>query len=354
MKRVTKVFAFAFYIAISILICAAAVLYFGKMDETVEGFGMVSPGRQVGVAPRINGIVEEVFVIEGEKVARNDTLFTIYSEEIELEVKRAGNILANARSELRRAEDEYRNLTTSKSYELGMILADLNEAEQRMKFNEENLERVTKLFDKELVNAEEYERAKLGYESSKSYYEILKSRNQILKKQLERQIEEKRRNLELAESSFALSKKKLDETVVLAPGEGTVLTAAPENLVGTMVGKGKPVMEIGFFDTVIFSADIGETDITDVQRGQDAKIFLNSYPHREYKVFEGRVGRIASVPMVSRGQSTFEVEIAIEEPWVEEENGDRTFLKYGLTGRTEIVVKPEVRLYRLIMDGLSR
>lgn len=354
MKRIRRLFSIALIAAALVIVCFAAVLFFGKMDETVEGFGMVSPGRRINVAPQIDGIIEQVRVAEGERVSENDTLFTIYSEEIEMEVKRASNILADAHADLKISEDEYRNLETSRSYELGVILADLNEAEQRMNFNRESLERTRKLYEKGLVNTEEFERERLGYESSKSYYEVLKARSGILKKQLERRIEERRRNLELAESVFELAQGRLDKTVVCAPVNGIVLTAEPERLVGAMAAKGKPAMQIGCFDEFVFTVNIDEAYITEVHREQETKIFLNSYPHREYKVFKGVVDRIASVPTISQGRSAFEVKVTIDEPWIEEENGERVPLKYGLMGKVEIITEPSVRLYKILLDSFSK
>lgn len=354
MKRIKRLFSIALLVAVLVLMCFAAVLFFGKMDKTVEGFGMVSPGRQIDVAPRINGIIERICVSEGERVSRNDTLFTIYSEELEMEVKRSRNILADALAVLTISEDEYRNLETSRSYELGVILADLNEAEKRMNFNKKSLERTRKLYEKGLVNAEEFERERLGYESSKSYYDVLEARSGIIKKQLERRIEERRRNLELAKSAFELAQGRLEKTVVCAPANGIVLTAEPERLVGTMAGRGEPAMQIGCFDEFVFTVNIDEAYITDIRRGQETKIFLNGYPHREYKVFKGTMNRIASTPTISHGRSAFEVKVMMEDPWIEDEDGGRIPLKYGLMGKAEIIIEPSVRLYEILLDSFSR
>jgi HlyD family secretion protein len=350
----SRVFLIAFYVVALILVTLVAVLYFGKIDQTIDGFGIVSPGQRIGVSPQMGGIIEKVFVSEGQSVRANDALFAVHSEEIAVEVQRAGKVLADARSDLETAEDEYDNLTTSKSYELGVILADLNEAEQTMQFHKDSFERTRLLHEQGLATAEEFQRDRLSYESSRSYYEILQARSGILRKQFERQVEERRRNLELAEGAFRLATSRLEKCLVVAPAGGAILTADPDDLVGKAVAKGEPVLAIGCFDSTVFDAEISETDIPDVEPGQKTKVFLNSYPHRQYKVFEGTVDRIAAVPRVSQGRSTFEVRIVIAEPWVEEKDGRRVPLRYGLMGRAELVVKHDVRLFRLILDALRR
>jgi multidrug resistance efflux pump len=354
MRRITKIFSIALYIALMIFLGAASVLFFGKMDETVEGFGLVNPGVQREVAPRISGIVSRVYVEEGERVSEGDTLFTIDSEEVEFDVRRAENALVQARSALERSEDEYENLTSTRSYELGVILADLNEAEENREYYRKNFERVKELHEKGLVDAQEFERQRLQYESSKSYYNVLKSRSRILKTQLKRQIEERRRDLGLAERSYQLAQKRLKNTVVTSPINGVIMTPQPDDLEGTMVNRGQQAINIASFDDYMFTVDINETDITEVYKGQEAKIFINSYPHREYKVFRGEVKRIASVPRIQGRQALFEVNVRINQPWVEDENGERVKLKYGLMGRAEVIVKPSVRLYKILFDAISK
>jgi membrane fusion protein (multidrug efflux system) len=354
MKRIQRLFSIAFIVSVLVLACFAAVIFFGKMDRTIDGPGMVSPGRRISVAPQIDGIVEQVLVAEGDAVSRDDILLTLQSDAMEMEVKRARNRLANARSNLRIAEDEFMNLNTSRSYELGVILADLNEAEQRMEFNRENLERTRKLYEKELVNVEEFERQRLSYESSKSYYEVLKARSEIVRKQLERRIEERRRDLELAKGAFDLAQNRMDKTVVYAPLDGIILTADPDRLIGTMVQSGQPALQIGCFDECIFVTRIDEAFIPDVRPGQEVKIYLNGYPHREYRVFRGVVERVAASPTLSQGRSFFEVKIPIDDPWVKDETGEDIQIKYGLMGKAEIITEPSVRLYKILIDSFSR
>jgi len=354
MRRITRVFTIALLIALFIFLSVVSVLFIGKMDETVEGFGLVTPDSRREVSPKISGIVDRVLVREGETVNREDTLFTLDSEEIEFELSRAENSLAEARSALERSEDEYHNLTSTRSYELGVILADLNEAEKSREYYRQNLERTRELYKKGLVDEQEYERQKLQYESAKSYYNVLKSRSSILKTNLKRQIEERRRNLGLMERSCQLAERRLEKTVVTSPMDGMVLTSDPDDILGKMVNRGQPVMSIASFDDYIFTADISETGITKVYRGQEARIFINSYPHREYKTFRGKVVEIASVPRIQNGQSLFEVKIRIDEPWIDQDDRERVNLKYGLMGRAEIIVEPDVRLYKILFDAIAR
>lgn len=353
MKRAGRLLLYCLFVVVCVIVVGLVVLVVGRIDETVEGFGMVSPVSRADVAPEISGIVRDVLVSEGETVSESDTLFLIHSHELEFKVEQANVALAEARSSLQRAIDEYHNVTTSRSYEIGMILADLNEAEKRMDYHKANIDRSEALHDKGLITDAQYEKVKLDYESSKSYLEILQARIGILKRQYERRIEELRRDCEIADGAQELARLNLERTVVRSPMSGTVLTRRPQRFAGTAVSAGQPVMTVGDLEDLCFIVNLNEVDVVELRVGQRARIFLNSFPHRQYKVFEGEVVEIPSIPQIANNIVTYEVIVTIDEPWVEK-SGERIDLRYGLTGRAEIVTKPNMTLISAFLDGISR
>jgi len=351
-KTARRMLLAAGLVVVCIVVLAAVVLVAGRTDETVEALGMVAPRTRLDVAPEIGGIVASVPVSEGQAVSQGDTLLVIRSEELEFRVAEAERVLAERSASLKRAIDEYHNMTASRSYEIGMVLADLNDAEKRVAYYKANLDRWAALHAKGLVDDAEYEKAKLDYESSKSYLEVLKSRRDILKRQYERTIDEHRLDLEIAQQSYELALRNLEGAVVRSPIDGAVLTRRPERLEGRRVTAGEPVISVGDLGDLCFVANLSESSMADVREGLRAKVFLNSYPHRQYKVFEGRVRSVSTVPQITGNVVAYEVVIDLLEPWVERE-GRRVNLAYGLTGRVEIVTRPDVRLLDSFLRGLS-
>lgn len=350
MRLATKVLYSGFVVAFLIVLVGAAVLTFGRIDRKVEGFGMVSPVRSYNVAPEIGGIVERVYVKEGEEVEIGDTLITIHSEELEFRVEQARHSLDEAEANLKRAVEEYDNISSSRSYEIGMILADINEAEKQLNYTKTNYQRSKELFDKGFIDKKTYERSELEYQSSKSYLEILNSRIDILKRQYQRRIKQGRVNIRLAERSYQLALGKLNKTVVTAPGAGTVITKKPRNLSGNSVIAGKPVIDLGDLSELCFVIPLNEVDVAEVRKGQAANIYMNSYPYRQYRIFEGEVLDIAQIPTITGESVTFEVKIGIDDPWIVED-GERTRLKYGMRGRVEIVTTPNIRIGRALFEN---
>ena len=90
-----------------------AFAYVGPFETSVSASGSTQPGSQVQVTPEIDGIIEEVYVSEGDAVNKGDVLFTLKNDDLdkavveaEQAVKTAQNGVASAELNLKNARDE--------------------------------------------------------------------------------------------------------------------------------------------------------------------------------------------------------------------------------------------------------
>jgi multidrug resistance efflux pump len=353
MRRVSRFILYGILLCVLILAIVLFVLVFGRMDETVEAFGKVFPFDHANVAPEVSGIIKQVKVREGDQVKDGDTLLLLVSDDLKFQVERSRQALADARSRLFEAEEDYRNLTTSESFEISAVLADLVAAKRRMEIEKTNYERQEELFKRGLISEEEKERAKLGYDVTESNYRVLEQRKILLVSRYQHLIEERQRNVELAQQAYDLAQQRLEKTVILAPISGAVLTPNIDELIGTKAIEGQPIIQIGNLSQMKFIVNINETDIPKVDIGQEAKIYINAFPHRRYKVFEGKITEVSLAPQVTKSGVIFETKIEIDEPWVEVSEF-RLYLKPGLSGKAKIVIKPNVRLIEKIFKGIAK
>ena len=353
MKRVSRFIVYGILLCVLILVIALLVLVFGRMDETVEAFGTVFPVNYVNVAPKISGIIKELKVREGDEVKAGDTLFLLISDDLSFQMERSKQALAEARARLLEVQEEYRNLTTSESFEISAVLADLVAAKRRMEIEKANYERQEELFKKNLISEEKREKAKLDYEVTKSNYRVLEQRKIMLESRYQRLIEERQSDVELAQQACDLARQRLEKTIILSPISGTVLTPNIDELIGTKAVEGQPLIQIGNLSQMEFIASINEADIPKVDIGQDTKIYINAFPHRQYKVFEGKVTEVSSAPQITKSGVFFEAKIEIDEPWVEVSES-RLHLKPGLSGKAKIVITLNVRLIEKIFKGIAK
>ena len=336
-----------------ILAVICSVLVFGRMDETVEALGAVFPETYVNIVPEVSGIIKEVRVRDGDEVKAGDTIFLLASDELELRMEQSREAFEEAQVRLWEIEKEYENLTASGSYVTSAILADTLAARKRMEIVRTDYDRKQKLFERDLISREDRDRAKVDYELASSYYRVLKDRLTMLKDRYQRQIKKSKHSVELAQQGYDLAQRKLEKTIGTSSVDGTVLTSNTDQLVGTKAVEGQPLIQIGDLSQMTFVARVKESDIPRVLVGQEVKIYVNAFPHRQYKVFTGQITTISSAPKVTELGVIYETRIKIDKPWVEV-SASRFYLKSGLSGKAKIVIERNVRLIESILKGIAK
>ena len=134
---------------------------------------------------------------------------------------------------------------------------------------------------------------------------------------------------ELAVQQAGISQEKaenaLEDTRLLAPAEGTVLSV--EGAPGSLAGSGTPVVTLLDTSALQFqTSNLSERDLAQIHPGLEAAITLKAYPS---DTVNGRVLRVAPVAEGTIGDAaTFAVIIDLEESELE--------LLPGMTGRVEI------------------
>lgn len=144
------------------------------------------------------------------------------------------------------------------------------------------------------------------------------------------QIEVTAKNIEQAESQLKLSRINLDLTkldidnsIIYAPYDGIVLTSTYKE--GEYAGPGVPAISIISSDFII-KADINETDVVNLQIGQDVDIRLDAYFEDK---LNGKITEISPISTNIGGVVSFELT-------VKPETGNGPKLLYGLSASLDI------------------
>jgi len=134
-------------------------------------------------------------------------------------------------------------------------------------------------------------------------------------------------NLSLEQAAFSLeqARNNIEDAILVAPWQGTVLSL--ESLPGAFVGAGSPILTLFDAESLQFyTSNLSERDLAEIEEGQSVQITLKSYPGQP---INGVVVRIASQASGAIGDAaTFPVVIDLEPT-------DRLLLS-GMTGRAEI------------------
>lgn len=147
-----------------------------------------------------------------------------------------------------------------------------------------------------------------------------------------------------------------NSTKVFSPGEGLIFSNNPEKFKGTRVKKDEVLMLIFDPYQMGFRALVPEKDIPFVQKGLEATLFVDAFPHQRFGTFQGVVNSIASAPESKEGEIFYPATLLIKKSYVESgipEDGQRLFLKPGMRGKARIITRSNVSVLKKLLSRFS-
>ena len=335
---------------------AFAVLFGIRLELRVSGPVSVLPEHNADVRAEIDGVIEEILVDEGRRVARGDLIARLSDREYRSELNKTEAEIRQVRARL----DLLTAGPTPKEVEVARRV--VASAQDRVDFAKARRKRSESLFKDELVSLNEVENSRENETDALNYLAEAKSRLQLLlegaRPEEIRAAEAERSRLEAQRAFLQGQLERLD---VFSPAAG-VITTPSRQLSGMMrqaIAKGGLIAKVHEFRTVVVEAIISEKEIADVKVGQTAAIKTRAHPER---LFQGRVAGIAPAaqgvpeatssapPGSSPGGNDRPVTMFRVVTEIDNRDGQ---LKPGMTGMIKIDCG-ERRVVDLVMRRLSR
>ncbi|MGE5812340.1 MAG: efflux RND transporter periplasmic adaptor subunit [Ignavibacteria bacterium] len=226
-----------------------------QADAILTASGYVVAQRQAAVASKGTGRLIFLGVVEGDKVKKDQIIARLENNDIQ---------------------------------------AQLDEAEANLKLNESelieaknNLERQKELFGSKIISESQLETAETRY-------------NRVLA------------SIDLAKAKVQAAEVALENTLIRAPFDGTVLTKNADvgEIVAPLaagVNSRAAVVTIADMSSLQVEADVSESNIQRIEVGQDCEITLDAYPNDNYS---GYVAKI--VPTADRSKATVLVKVGFK------------------------------------------
>ena len=335
--------------------------------------------RQIDVSAKVTGRIVQLPVREGQGVERGQLLAVLDAEESGADVVRAEAALAAAEArrrdleagarpeEIREAEARVAHaqarlddlLAGSRAQEVEQARATLRNAAVTREWTQRELERARELYARDLVAAQDLDRARQAYEGAAAQEQAARERVELLEAGPRRhEVEAARAELTAAHerlallragartqeiagarareaearAALALARARLAETRLVSPVTGVVLRKNVE--AGETVSPGMSILTLMDPADLWMRVYVPETEIGRVILGQEALVRVDAYPGR---TFAGSVTEIADeAEFTPRNVQTrkervnlvFRVKVAIRSP-----NG---VLKPGMPADAEI------------------
>ncbi len=370
--------------ALATLVVAAVVLGVWLSRRLSGDTGIVAvtgtiEATQVDVSAKITGRVIELAVREGQQVERGQLIAQLDTETLAAEVRRAeaavgeaeahlANLLAGARREeireaaagVARAQARLDELLAgTRPEEIAQARANLDNARATRVWAERELGRARQLYARELIAAQEVDRAQQNYEVALANEAAARQRLALLeagprREEVEaaraelraaqerlalleagprpQEVEAARARVREARAALTLARSRLAETRLTSPITGLVLRKNVEP--GETVNPGLPLVTLVDPGDMWLRAYVPSTDVARIRVGQAATITVDAFPGRG---FEGVISEIASEAEYTprnvqtrkeRVNLVFRVKIAVRDP--------EGVLKPGLPADAEI------------------
>ena len=181
-----------------------------------------------------------------------------------------------------------------------------------------------------------FENAQLSYNKFKEDYE----RFQVLREAdavSENQLRDMKLGLENATIQLETAKKQWDDTKIIAPFSGVIISKNTE--IGAFVNIGTPIAGIADVSRLKVLLAVSESIVYQLRKGQEVNISSNVYPDVNFK------GNIVSISPQGSGAHTFPVEISIA-------NNDKNPLKAGTYVNARVDVRQTGKVLMIPRDAI--
>jgi RND family efflux transporter MFP subunit len=226
-----------------------------ESEALLTGNGYVVAQRKASIASKAMGRLVFLKVVEGDKVTKNEVIGRLEDTDILAQIAQAEANLKLSESDLKEAENNYR--------------------------------RIKQLFDKSAATEMEVDAA-------------------------ETRLKRVTAGIELARMQIKTLKVDLENTLIRAPFDGTVLTKNAEvgEVVSPLSGGANSraaVVTVADMNSLQVEADVAEANIDKVQLNMECIIYLDAYPDKGYPGFVDKI-----VPTADRSKATVLVKIGFK------------------------------------------
>lgn len=259
-----------------------------SISESVYASGFVKAQEQYNVFATVTGILQKVYVQEGDSVKKGTPLFLIENQTAALNTE-------NARLALELSEENIR----ANSNRLKELELTAETAKEKLQLDSLMYTRYKNLWEQNAGTKASMEQAKLSYETSKANYQTALRRHAQAKVQFRTEYEQAKNNLKI-------NNQIQSNYTIRSEVDGLVYDILKEQ--GELINSQGAIAILGKAKNFLITLEVDEYDIVRVQPGQEVLLSMDSY---RGKIFKGRVSKI--YPIMNERSRTFTVEAVFTE-----------------------------------------
>ena len=306
----------------------------GDFEDVILFNSTVEPKTSVLVNVIQGGAVSEIFVESGQMIKKGTPLLKVDNPNAELNYMTQETAMIEQINNLRNLRVSIKNQQLALDQQLLSINNDFKNAKRQYELD-------TKLFDKDII-------AKNDYQKTVQEYNFQKERNNVIKKSVSE--EKKSRDIQLSRINVSLSKmeksiellrKNKENFTVKAPVDGLLSSFNP--VLGESYSQGQQIGKMDVLDGYKLTANVDEYYISNLKVGIKGNVAVNG---KEYQI---KISKIYTE--VVNGQ--FAVELLFSDKVLPKDvkRGMSLRSKVLLSGKTEALLIPKGMFFQSTNGG---
>lgn len=343
-----------------------------ELVSTVSATGEIRPKEFVELQSEITGIITELYVQEGDQVKKGDLLLKIDPTQLELQTmaeKAAYEITladaTNQKAQIRVQESVVRRDESS----VRRSQAELDKAKQNFDIAKSAFERKQQMFEDRLLSRDAYDAARneriaaqtsltsaqVSVEQAKAQLDVssvVLDQEKVRYQNTLQRISQSKANLSRQQNEFA-------KTVIRSPLSGVItqmnVEVGERAVPGTLNNPSATLMIIADLSVIEAEVEVDETDIVNVQVGQDAAVKVDALPDQPLAGRVTEVGTSAIARSSNQEAKDFKVVVQLDSPPLSLRPGLSCTAEVTTAVRSDIVTIPiqalAIREYRLDESG---
>jgi HlyD family secretion protein len=289
---------------------AAAPLTSGGGSVILNATGYIVAAHKIELAAKVVGKVNWIGVDKGYKVKAGDVLVRLEDDEYRAHVLESKGNLEMLKAKLAEAEHG------SRPEEIAKAKADLEQAKADQENARVTLERTRDLVHQKVLSTQALDDAQARYDGAVAKVGSFDRAYELVRLgPRKEQIDALRAQVEQAQGTLDYSQVQLENTVIRAPIDGTILERNVEKgefvttgFVGDKGAKGY-VVSMANLRELDVELDINQNDFGKLGPTQPGIVTTDAYPDRKY---EGVIREIS--PEANRQKATVQVKVKVVNP----------------------------------------
>ena len=274
----------AVVIATVITILLVGILALKPQKELITGEADASEYRVSNMVP---GHVDTLYVREGDRVRRGDTLAHIASRQVDAKMLQAEAARSAASAQSRKAQGGARSQQKEMAYQVWQKAKAAEEVYRK------SYERVKGLKEKGVVSAQQYDEVEAKYKVAQADCAAAEQQYLMAQEGAQREdIDAAAALVGRAGGAVAEVQSYLDDSYLIAPCDGEVVELFAK--VGDLIGTGSPVVSILNMDDSWFFFAVREDRLQDINVGATVQVRIPALGEQTYSCSVRKVQVMAS------------------------------------------------------------